>query len=299
MQQRVEIPGVGVVEFPAEMTPEQVDAAAAKLYKEYNPPKLPGGMMRLLPMGGAAGSAMAGASMIREARRVSQTPVGRGGMGFLKGVARTALDSAKMASLGSGNILALRMVPDELDAALQPKDDAERYGGYASDVATVMLPGGAVAKGAKLLRPMAGGMLRRAVPALKGKGAEQVLSRGLGRVSMNNAAALAKEASATLAGRARLQPAAEAMSKAAKTKGPKLSATEAMAMTLGLGGGIGLNSPFLGAALGASSLLGRPRVASGIAQGLHSAAPALQFAGGGLTAEAAAAALRALLSGRE
>jgi hypothetical protein len=219
------------------------------------------------------------------------------------------------AALATG---ALGVPFDRLSAAMTPENETQQYSGLAAEIATAAIPGGLAAKGARVLRPVAAAIERRAVPGLTARGAEQVLERGLGRITEKNAAALAKEARATPAvsaqvvmrggkwvpkskGPSKLQPSADAMRAAVDKPSRSMTWPEVAAL---MGGGAAttgylFGSPAVGAALGATRLLARPRVASTVAQGLHRAAPAVQATAGGGAGILADLIIQAIMGGGE
>jgi hypothetical protein len=244
------------------------------------------------------------------------------GKGVLKGAGRQALDLGRLVMMQHNPALmpglpASGELPPNPDA-LSSSNAAQTAGGVAADVASIAVPAGRASMANPLLRRAANRLERVAVPEMTERSAGMALERGRGVVSRSNAAALRAEAKATpqessimiKRGRnwvpretnpSKLQPTADAMTRAAEAKTRDFSQQELLSMagrsTLGwmLSGG----NPTIGAAIGASKLLGRPLPSSMIAQGLHSAAPALNAAGGGGAGYLAQLALRSLFGEQE
>jgi hypothetical protein len=228
-----------------------------------------------------------------------------GALGFAKRAPETVYDIGNLAR----RVLSLgHLRPIEKPDWMLPKDDAQRMGGRAFDVATVALPIARAASASHFLPRAANALERHAVPALTRQGAEQVLERGAGIVSKRSASKMAAAAEASPSasrtvvveggkrlpiGPSRLQPAADAMARAAARK-PKSFLPD-----VGLVAGGGLLGGPTGAAMGALRILSRPTPSSMIAQGLHSAGPAVQGVAGGVGAMGLQALLRLLGGGSE
>ena len=124
------------------------------------------------------------------------------GKGFVKGAGRVGLDvlnAAVSAAPFTGGIPSRLVSAVRNTDALKPTNQRQQAGMFGADVASFVTPAGAQAAGSRLLPRAAIALERRAVPALSKTGAEQVLSRGAGRVSAGNAKAMAAEAKATRA----------------------------------------------------------------------------------------------------
>jgi hypothetical protein len=188
----------------------------------------------------------------------------------------------------------------------EPSSDWQEYGGYLGMAA----PGATLGKGA--LRAGANLVERKMVPGLTKRGADTLLDRGIGRVAEKNADAIGQLAKQTKresttvrqVGKNRRevpiwtkpsvhQPTADAMRTAVNAKGksvlPELGGLVGTGALSLMGGG---PATALGALYAAGRTLSRPRVATALAQGLHTAAPALGPLGGGGMSMAAQALMR-------
>ena len=222
------------------------------------------------------------------------TPVGRStlqdvGIGALKGAGRGLLDLGRMASVMSnpGLVPFVNQRFPDLEA-LEPSNTTQSVAGFIPDALSVMTPGGMAAQASRLVPKAAIGMLRRVVPTLTKEGAEVALSQGAGRIAQKSADTLSAAAKSMqsartpsgqwMPGPAGVRNASKAMGEAVKQTPPRLSNTEILGM-IGTGGV--LQSPIATGAIALAHALRRPKVASSIAQGLYSSAPAIQAAGGG------------------
>jgi hypothetical protein len=255
-----------------------------------------------------------------------QHPMAGFGRGITQSVMGTLIPLADLANRGTSWLgLEDRFAPDVFSRAKEdfatPKTTAENVGYWTGEAGQFALPGATAAKGLKLLPRAAAAIERRAVQTTP-KIAEQLLESGYGRIAQKNAAALAKEARRTpvmkevpkwsekaqawghktVRGPSKAQPMADAMANAVATKASPWSVQDYLNVT-----GRGLlgqylmpGAPVVGAAIGAATKLAqKPRVTSAIAQGLHSAAPALSAIGGGGLSLAAAEYLKSLFGGSE
>lgn len=270
--QRVTAPDGTVHLFPAEATPEQI---AQALGLKQEPARTLGG------------------DLLDVAK------------GYGKGLLRIGSDVGDLMNRGAYSVL----VPTKVDDALKPTNQRQQAGAFGADVAS-MIPIGGLSRSARAVPAVAETIERVAVPGLGKKGAQQVLERGMGRATAANAKALydeklADEAAHAASGiwkdtatyRSPISQASWAMKQAsdANTRFTPMD----LASILSGGSLYGLGGKTAGTALALGKLASKPIVGSTLAQGLHSAAPAMQAVGGGGLGLVAEQVLRRLFGGSE
>jgi hypothetical protein len=219
--------------------------------------------------------------------------------GFGKRVGQTGLDLANLRTMVGGETIP---TPDWM----QPTNRRQQEGMVGFDAASVAAP---VMAGARLapiaLRKatpaIANRIERWAVPGLTKEGAEQVLSRGRGRVGgavgdVNRQALwdeiLAEEAvppnpsglfkTQPAPARSALRPASWAIKTSVEHAANRLPTTaDLLTVLAGGGASYGTKSAIPGMALAAAKVLGKPGPMSATAQALYSAAPAVNAVTGG------------------
>ncbi len=170
MQQIIDIPGVGEVEFPDSMSDDEISAAAKRLHDEANRPPSIG-------------------DRLSDAR----SAVVNTGVGAVKGALRTAVDLGNIVSAPLRHVPGVRDyvgTPEEFAQAramFEPQGTAEKVGNFVEQGAEFMIPAGATRAVAARVAPR---IIPRLIPRMAADAASSAAVAGVHGDDPKAAAAL-------------------------------------------------------------------------------------------------------------